>query len=50
MFGVRGGIEEQQKFVVGGSKGSALISDREWVSGQTDRATWKPAVHTPAAS
>ncbi len=44
-----GGREEQQK-VVRGLKGSALIRDREGVSGQTDRATWKPAVHTPAAS
>lgn len=35
---------------VGGLKGSALIRDREGVSGQTDTATWKPAVHTPAAS
>lgn len=34
----------------GGLKGSALIRDREGVSGQTDTATWKPAVHTPAAS
>ena len=34
----------------GGLKGCALIRDREGVTGQTDRATWKPAVHTPAAS
>lgn len=31
-------------------KGCALIRGREGASGQTDRATWKPAVHTPAAS
>lgn len=42
---------EQQKVVsgVGGLKGSTLIRDREGVGEQTDRATWKPAVHTPAA-
>lgn len=59
MEGVGGGGrgEEQQKVVVvverreeGGVKGSALIRDREGVSRQTERATWKPAVHTPAAS
>ena len=44
-----GGREKQQKGV-GGLKERALIRDREGVSGQTDRATWKPAVHTPAAS
>lgn len=33
----------------GGLKGSALIRDREGVSRQTDGATRKPAVHTPAA-
>lgn len=44
------GGREQQKVVVGGAlKGSALIRDREGVSRQIDRATWKPAVHTPAA-
>lgn len=44
-----GGGRERQKVVMGGLKGSALIRDREGVSRQTDRVTWKPAVHTPAA-
>lgn len=46
----RGTAEGRGWRVGGGLKGSALIRDREGVSGQTDRATWKPAVHTPAAS